>query len=142
MLKHRISLDPVPLAQAVGVDLVDILRLQRVSSRWGERILARLFTDQELILCRSTSSYRWKYLAGRFAAKEAMKKVLAAYGESVGWTEIEILCGQYGEPLLKLSGRALSAAERLGYTRLLLSISHDAGIAIAIVVAMQDKLCL
>ncbi len=135
MLDSQTSLALAPLVQAVGVDLVDIPRLQEICSRWRERILIRLFTDLELALCRGADSYRWKSLAGRFAAKEATKKILATHGESVGWTEIEVLNGQHGEPLLKLSGRALSAAERLGYTRLLLSISHDAGIAIATVIA-------
>jgi holo-[acyl-carrier protein] synthase len=134
MLDSRTSLDPRPVVQAIGVDLVDIQRLQEVSGRWGEHLLARLFTDQERALCRGASGYRWKSLAGRFAAKEAMKKVLAAHGESVGWVEIEVVNGVYGEPLITLYGRAQSAAQRLGYTGLLLSISHDAGLAIATVV--------
>lgn len=134
VLDSRTALDPRPVAQAIGVDLVDIQRLQEVSGRWGERLLARLFTDQERAICRGASGYRWKSLAGRFAAKEAVKKVLAAHGESVGWVEIEVVNGVHGEPLITLYGRAQSAAQRLGYTDLLLSISHDADLAMAIVV--------
>jgi holo-[acyl-carrier protein] synthase len=134
-MTYLICPDEQTLVQEVGVDLVDIRRLQELYHRRGEDILLRLFTAQERVLCQRASGYRWESLAGRFAAKEAVKKVLAARGEAAGWTEIEVLNGPHGEPFLNLYGRARSAAKRLGYARLLLSISHDAGLAIAFVLA-------
>ena len=120
----------------LGVDLVDIRRLQAVYDRWGESFLVRLFTDQELLICRKASAgYRWRSLAGRFSAKEAVKKILASRGETANWTEIEVLNGLYGEPYLSLHGRAKLAVERLGYSNLVLSISHEASLAIATVMA-------
>ncbi|GHO50252.1 holo-ACP synthase [Ktedonospora formicarum] len=135
---HMPAIQPLtimPAAQAIGIDLVQIKRMQEIHQRWGERILVRLFTAQERHACQNGADYRWRSLAGRFGAKEAVKKILASQGEIAGWTEIEILNGTYGEPYIKLSGRTQVALERLGYTRLMLSISHDAGIAIASVIA-------
>lgn len=137
-LAHLPTIQPLaimPAAQAIGVDIVRIQRLQEIHKRWGERILVRLFTEQERLTCRKETGYRWRSLAGRFGAKEAVKKILGSQGEIAGWTEIEILNGTYGEPYIKLSGRAQAALEHLGYTRLTLSISHDAGLALAAVIA-------
>lgn len=127
------------LANAVGlgVDIVDVQRLQTLYDRWQECLLVRLFTNQEQIICRKASGYRWRSLAGRFGAKEAVKKILASRGEIASWTEIEVLNGPYGEPYINLHGRARSAVERLGYSSLVLSISHDASLAIATVMAYQ-----
>jgi holo-[acyl-carrier protein] synthase len=134
------SLPSVPgsALQAIGIDLIAIERVRALEQRWGVEVLQRLFTEQELDICRKTSgtSYRWQSLAGRLGAKEATKKVLAVGGYTVYWQEIEVLNGRYGEPLLCLYGRAHEACECLGYRHLRLSISHDAGIAIAIVVAV------
>jgi holo-[acyl-carrier protein] synthase len=119
----------------LGVDIVDVQRLQTLYERWRECFLVRLFTDQELIICRKASGYRWRSLAGRFSAKEAVKKILASRGEIASWRDIEVLNGPYGEPYINLHGRAKSAVERLGYSSLVLSISHDASLAIATVMA-------
>lgn len=119
----------------LGVDIVDVQRLQALYDRWRECFLVRLFTDQELLICQKASGYRWPSLAGRFSAKEAVKKILASRGEIANWTEIEVLNGPYGEPYINLYGRARSAVERLGYSSLVLSISHDASLAIATVMA-------
>lgn len=129
------SLALLPAVQALGVDLVHIQRMQDIYDRWGERILVRIFTDQERHSCQNANGYRWRSLAGRFGAKEAVKKILASQGQLVGLNEIEILNGTYGEPYIRLHGRAQAAFERLGYTHLMLSISHDAGMAIATVIA-------
>jgi phosphopantetheine--protein transferase-like protein len=126
---------PTPAMQAIGVDIADIKRLRALCERWQESVISRLFTDQEQNYCQSRSGYRWASLAGRFSAKEAVKKILASHGESAGWTEIEILNGPYGEPYIRLYGRAQDALERLGYKNLMLSISHDANLAIATVIA-------
>jgi holo-[acyl-carrier protein] synthase len=120
---------------AVGVDIVDVQRLQAVYDRWKDALLSRLFTEQEQISCQKASGYRWQSLAGRFSAKEAVKKILGSHGEIASWIEIEILNGRYGEPYITLHGRAQSALEKLGYTHLTLSISHDASLAIATVMA-------
>jgi len=135
--RQQSVISPSPAMQAIGVDIVDVQRLQALYNRWQEGLLTRLFTDQEQSICRKASGYRWYSLAGRFSAKEAVKKILASRGEIAGWIEIEVLNGIYGEPYINLYGRAKLAAERLGYSRLVLSISHDANLAIATVMAYE-----
>jgi holo-[acyl-carrier protein] synthase len=127
--------DAVIDVMGLGVDIVDIQRLQAAYNRWRESFLVRLFTDQELLICQKASGYRWRSLAGRFSAKEAVKKILASRGETANWTEIEVLNGPYGEPYINLHGRAKLAVERLGYSSLILSISHEARLAVATVMA-------
>src|SRR5260370_3645166 len=104
-----------PSVVGLGVDIVDVQRLQTLYDRWQECLLVRLFTNQEQIISRKSSGYRWRSLAGRFGAKEAVKKILASRGEIASWTEIEVLNGLYGEPYINLHGRARSAVERLSY---------------------------
>jgi holo-[acyl-carrier protein] synthase len=122
--------------RGVGVDIVDIPRFRDMGLQWGERILDRLFTPQEQDACHGPSGYRWHSLAGRLAAKEATKKVLLARGLRAGsWRNIEIVTGSHGEPLVSLRGAARSAADQLGFYQFSLSISHEAHLAIAFVVA-------
>jgi holo-[acyl-carrier protein] synthase len=127
--------DAVIEVMGLGVDIVDIQRLQAAYNRWQESFLVRLFTDQELLICQKASGYRWRSLAGRFSAKEAVKKILASRGEIANWTEIEVLNGPYGEPYINLHGHTKLAVERLGYSSLILSISHEARLAVATVMA-------
>jgi holo-[acyl-carrier protein] synthase len=119
----------------IGVDIVNVQRLKTLYEHWREKLLIRLFTEQEQIICRKTQGYRWYSLAGRFSAKEAVKKILASRGEEANWTDIEIVNGLYGEPYINLSDQARLALTRAGYSRLALSISHDANLAIATVMA-------
>lgn len=134
-LAGRVSQASRTHAGAVGLDVVDTERLRRLILRWGDPLLDRLFTGGERAASRGAQGWRWHSLAGRFAAKEATKKVLASRGHLAGWTEIEVLNGQYGEPLLRLHGRAQDAATRCGFGSLLLSISHEGDTAVAVVLA-------
>lgn len=122
-------------AVGVGIDIVDVRRLQMLYERWQAAFLTRLFTEQEQVVCRNATGYRWYSLAGRFSAKEAVKKILASHGEMARWIDIEILNGRFGEPFINLHGEAKAALQRTGYTSLTLSISHDANMATAMVVA-------
>jgi len=115
----------------IGVDVVDLARFERALAR-TPKLTARLFTDREL-----TSGGRelaLRSLAGRFAAKEALIKAL---GEStdVRWHHMEVISDGHGNPGLELNGPAAEIAERRGAAHLHLTMSHDAGVAIAFVVA-------
>lgn len=122
---------------AVGMDLTDVDRLRAMIQRRGMSAVARLFTVQEQQDARrDENEWRWDSLAGRFAAKEAVKKVLASRGYTSSWREIEILRGSHAEPVLRLHGRAQSAAAECGFSCLLLSISHEKGMAAAVVIAV------
>lgn len=110
----------------VGIDVVDIARFERALTRTpglGER----LFTAAERPLPPHS-------LAARFAAKEALAKALGA-PRGLLWTDAEIVASQEGRPYLQVTGTVAAAAARLGVQRWHVSLSHDAGIASAIVIA-------
>jgi holo-[acyl-carrier protein] synthase len=119
---------------ASGVDLIEVRRIQDVIARYGDRFLARVFTQGELAYCRG----RPQQLAARFAAKEAVSKALGTgvqHREGVAWQEIQIVSDDHGKPVVRLSGRAARRAEEIGLTTFALSLSHTREHAIAMVVA-------
>ena len=114
----------------VGLDIVEIGRIECAIARWGERFLNRVYTDLEIKFCRN----RMPELAVRFAAKEAVMKALGTGRRGVGWREIEILPMRGGKPLVHLYGRAKNRAEQLGIDDLGISLSHSREYAIASVI--------
>ena len=109
-----------------GIDLVDIPRFERTLER-TPRLLERLFAPSERGL-------RLPSLAARYAAKEALIKTLGG-SDGVHWTEIEIASEPSGRPHFVLSGSTADVIAERGITRLHLTMSHDAGLATAFVVA-------
>ncbi len=118
-----------------GVDLIEVERIEQAVARYGDRFLARVFTPAELEYAVGRSSS----LAARFAAKEAVSKLLAVgiqHPDGVDWREIEILSGERGDPTLKLYGRAAALARDLGFKEISVSLSHTREHAIAFVVGI------
>ncbi len=116
----------------LGCDLAEIERLRRAVSRPG--FLEKVFTPAEQ---REAARYRepGAYYAGRWAAKEAAAKALGCgFGADCSPAEIEILHGEKGEPVLAFSGAAAERFRRLGAARCHLSLSHDGGFAMAVVI--------
>jgi holo-[acyl-carrier protein] synthase len=109
----------------IGIDLVDIARLADRMETWP-RMANRLFTsgEQEYSLGKRNPA---QHFAARFAAKEAAFKALGDGWPALSWTDVEVV-SDGGRPALHLRGRA---AEMAGECTALLSLSHDAGIAIA-----------
>ncbi|MDP9435959.1 MAG: holo-ACP synthase [Actinomycetota bacterium] len=110
----------------VGVDVVDVDRLARALAR-TPGLQGRLFTDGER--GRPVES-----LAARFAAKEAVAKALGAPG-GLRWRDAEVVQLDSGRPVLRLHGGVAQEAEAQGISRWHLSLSHDGGVATAVVVA-------
>src|SRR4051794_36662489 len=110
----------------VGIDVVDIARFEQILAR-RPGLAERLFTTTERGL--STAS-----LAARFAAKEAVAKALGA-PSGLAWHDCEVVTAGSGRPSLVLRGTVAAAATRLGIAAWHVSLSHDAGIASAVVVA-------
>ena len=110
----------------VGVDTVEIARLGRSLER-TPALLDRLFTEQERAVERLDS------LAARFAAKEAVAKVLG--GPGLAWVDAEVVREENGAPTLVLHGDVKTLAESMGISRWHISLSHDGGFATAFVVA-------
>jgi holo-[acyl-carrier protein] synthase len=113
----------------VGIDVVDISRFERALAR-TPGLADRLFTPGERALSP------WSQ-AGRFAAKEALAKALGA-PRGLLWTDAEVVSAPGGRPFLRVTGTVAAAAARLGVTAWHLSLSHDAGIASAVVIAEGD----
>jgi holo-[acyl-carrier protein] synthase len=109
----------------VGIDVVDIERFGESLAR-TPGLRERLFTPAEAALGPSS-------LAARFAAKEAIAKALGAPGD-LGWHDAEVVSEASGRPVFSLRGTVLARANDLGATSVHLSLSHDAGIASAVVV--------
>lgn len=117
-----------------GVDLIEVNRIEAALARYGERFLTRVFTESELAYCRG----RPHELAARFAAKEAVSKLLGVgiqHRDGVHWRDIQVVSGERGKPSVKLSGKAARRAEEIGLRTFALSLSHSREHAIALVVA-------
>ena len=117
--------------QRVGVDIVEIARIDEAMRRFGERFLERIYSGPELALCKAKPNR----LAARFAGKEAVMKALGTGVKGVSWREIEVLSKPSGEPFIRLNGRAERTAGTLGLNEFAISLSHSKEYAVATVIA-------
>jgi holo-[acyl-carrier protein] synthase len=122
------------LMYQVGVDLIEIDRIEAAAARWGERFIKRVYTEAERDHCRD----RIPELAARFAAKEAVMKALGTGIKGVGWREIEVLPDPDGKPLVYLYGGARRKAEELGLGEIAISLSHSRDYALASAIGGSD----
>ncbi|MDH3258235.1 MAG: holo-ACP synthase [Deltaproteobacteria bacterium] len=120
----------------VGVDAVDIERIDRLVQEYGERFLRRVYTEKEIEYAFLSTAKLHERLAGRFAVKEAVLKVLGT-GKSGGilWKDVETLRGPGGKPRVMLHGKAKEHADNLGISAVHVSISHDGKMALSFVIA-------
>jgi len=113
----------------IGVDIVEIARLEKAVKRHGEDFLKRIYTDSELKLYRK----KLPSLAARFAAKEAVIKAIGKPAEGISLKEIEVISGPGGQPLVNLYGRTQQQAKEVGLDKLAVTLSHSKEYAIAFV---------
>jgi holo-[acyl-carrier protein] synthase len=115
----------------VGLDVCSIERMRRALERHGDRFFSRICSDEERtdLAGRDVATS----LAGRFATKEAFAKALDG-APGVGWHEVRVRRAASGRPSLELRGKALDLARSAGASRWHVSITHDAGVAAAVVV--------
>jgi holo-[acyl-carrier protein] synthase len=124
-----VSLPSVPEGTTeLGIDIIKVDRIRAAIDRFGDRFWRRVLTDGEHRYVRN----RPENFAGRWAAKEAVSKVLGLGVRGVGWRDIEIVRLPTGAPSVQLSGRAATRAEQLGMGRIAVSISHEGDYAVAI----------
>lgn len=118
----------------VGCDTVDHDLCRKLHWDSNPKVLTRIFSDREIEYYNSKKEL--KFLAGRFAVKEA---VLKSFGtgmeDGISLTEIQVLQSNVGQPQVQLSGRAKEFFDQLGVRRLHVSISHSEGISTAFVIA-------
>lgn len=114
----------------IGVDIIEVTRIEKAVACWGERFLQRVYTDSELELCCNQSPA----LAARFAGKEAVIKALGGLSKGFRWKEIEILSNLRGKPIVRLHGSMRNRARNLGLDSFAVSLSDCEEYAVAFVV--------
>jgi len=114
----------------IGIDIIEIARIEKAIAHWRKSFLQRIYTAPELSLYDKKPSS----LAARFAGKEAVMKALGTPGKGVIWREIEILSDSSGQPLVHLYGKAQNQANSLGLDSLTISLSHSREYAVAFVI--------
>jgi len=112
---------------SVGIDLIEIKRIESAVKQWDKRFLNRVYTEAELKICQG----RIASLAAHFAGKEAIMKVLGTGVKGIGWREIEILPNTEGKPLVQLYGKARERAKKLNLSEFSISLSDTKQYAIA-----------
>ena len=115
----------------IGLDVCSIERMRRSIERHGDRFIGRICSpaERQQIGARDVATF----VAARFAVKEAFAKALDG-APGVGWHEVQVQRAPSGRPSLDLSGKALAAAQRAGAAKWHVTITHDGGIAAAVVI--------
>jgi len=117
-----------------GVDIVEIARFEKFLQQGNDSLFQRLFTPAEIDYC-SVKKQSAQHYALRFAAKEAFLKALGTgLRDGLSWKDMEVVKDRLGKPGLKLNGRAMELFKEAGLAACLLSLSHDAGCAVAMVI--------
>jgi holo-[acyl-carrier protein] synthase len=117
---------------SIGTDIVECVRIAQMIEKYGEVFLQRVFTQKEIQYCSSRKASTQHY-AGRWAAKEAVMKVLGTgWSKGIHWTDLEVTNEVSGAPKLILSGRAAEIAKERGIREVMLSISHCRSYATAL----------
>ena len=108
-----------------GIDLVETARIRRLHEQHGQHFLDRVFTPAEQAYCAANPKRYFEHLAGRFAAKEAVLKVLGTgWRGGIAWTDIEVVRDASGRPGIQLTGECARIAAEMGITRWHVSLSH------------------
>jgi holo-[acyl-carrier protein] synthase len=117
-----------PGTTELGIDIIKVERIRATLDRFGQRFSGRVLTEAEQRYVRG----RPETMAGRWAAKEAVSKVLGLGVRGIGWRDIEIERLPTGQPAVRLHGRAAARAGQLEMSRVAVSISHESDYAVAI----------
>ena len=118
----------------LGIDIIKVDRIRTTLKRFGSRFSRRVLTDGERRYVRD----RPETMAGRWAAKEAVSKVLGLGVRGIGWRDIEIERMPTGQPAVRLHGRAAARAEQLEMGRIAVSITHESEYAVAIAFGVRS----
>lgn len=123
---------------AHGIDLVDFDRIEQMLQKHDARFLERVFTDRERADAENVKN-RIEKLAGRFAAKEAVMKLIGTgWRDGIAWTDIEVVNNKLGQPIVTISGKVKEFADDQGVEQITLSITHTSNFAIASAVALSE----
>ena len=118
----------------VGIDLIEVARIEKQLGRGDNRFQRRLFTEQEIAYCER-KKFKALHYAARFAAKEAFFKALGTgLGGGLSWKDVEIVNDEAGKPAIRLSDKARLLAEERGLAGLHVSLTHVKDTAAAVVI--------
>jgi len=121
----------------VGIDQIEVQRVQESMDRHGSHFLDKIFTGKEQEYCGDKANAGLHY-AARFAAKEAVSKALGTgFGKEFGWLDAEILNGETGEPKMLFSPKARELLSQKGASRALVSLTHLESVASSIVLLLK-----
>lgn len=122
----------------IGIDVIEVGRIEEAVAEFGERFLERIFTGAEREYCSGKKRPELHY-AARWAAKEAVSKAFGTgIGAEVAWTDIEVLHGKNGAPNLRLHGAGAAFAKREGIREVKISLTHAKCYAAANAVALGE----
>jgi holo-[acyl-carrier protein] synthase len=129
------SCDSFPeMIVGTGIDIAEVPRVAEAIERFGQRFIARIFTEGEIRYCESKANRVERY-AARFAAKEAgMKALGTGWNHGVRWRDLEVHRQPGGRPTLAFHGKAAEFAANMGVTNVALSLTHTANEAMAQVI--------
>jgi len=120
----------------IGTDIVEVKRIENAWRRHGARFEARILTPVERLVCHEKEQ-PWRFLAKRFAAKEAVSKCVGTgIGVSLSWQDIELRTAMGGAPEVFLSPRGRAVAHQKGGSRVMLSLSDERAYAVAFAVLL------
>jgi holo-[acyl-carrier protein] synthase len=123
-----------------GIDIVETARIRRLIDQHGPHFLDRVFTLGEQAYCNTSRKRSLEHYAGRFAAKEAVLKVLGTgWRGGIAWTDIEVVKEPSGQPQVKLTGECARIARERGISRWHISISHIETHATASAIGMRGE---
>lgn len=108
----------------IGTDITECLRIARMIERHGDLFINRVYTEEEIRYCQNRKQATQHY-TGRWAAKEAILKALGTgWIRGISWRDIEVLNEPGGRPVVTVRGGTKDVVDRLGVTKLLVTISH------------------
>ena len=121
----------------IGIDIIEVERIYKQLSGSGNRFNTRVYTKNELDYCRQASNLnvQSQRLAARFAAKEAFFKAIGTgLRDGLQWKDVEVIHDELGKPGFKLKNKALETIQKEKISHIFLSLSHNRGNALAVVV--------
>ncbi len=123
------------MVEGVGIDIIEVSRIQKSIEEYGFLFTAKIFTDEEMKYC-SDKPNPFQHYAARFAAKEAFSKATGTgWNTDFSWQEVEVINEKSGKPYLRLAGFAL---ENFGRKKIFLSLSHSGDYVAAVVIISTD----
>jgi len=129
-----------PVVIGLGTDIVEIARIAKMIERHADSFINRIYTTDEIRYCQKRKHCNEAF-AGRWAAKEAIMKVLGTgFVKGIGWLDIEILNEKSGQPFVNIRGGAGEYAEKIGIDEFLITISHCKAYATATAIGIRNEL--